>query len=289
MNNSIFRGYSIQQLDEQYNNRARVPEFQEYLTRWERGSELARQESQVREDVAYGTGEREKLDIFPAPRPDSPVLIYIHGGYWQQLNKSYFSFLAPFLVEKGFSVVVVNYPLCPTVKLADIVRSLRWAAVFLYRNDRQYNGDPERLTLLGHSAGGHLVAMLLATHWGELDSSLQEGLIKTGISVSGLFELEPIRHTFVNEALNLDQSEIDGLSPINLTAPAKGKLDLFVGAKESEEFKRQSADFAKAWSTAEFQTHYEELDGQDHFSIVDEITNPESSICKVLCSGIRTG
>ena len=285
MNNTVFRDYSIQQLDAQYNNRARVPEFEEYLTRWERDSERVRQQTEVRENIAYGTGEREKLDIFPAQQPDSPVLVFIHGGYWQLSDKANFSFIAPPLIEKGFTVVLVNYPLCPAVKLRDIVRSLRWAAVFLYRNIRQYNGDPERLNLMGHSAGGHLVAMLLATPWSELDSSLQDGFIKTGVSISGLFELEPIQYTFVNEAMKLDQSEIDDLSPINLAAPSAGNLDLLVGAKESEEFKRQSADFAKAWSTAEFRTHYEELAGQDHFSIVDEIVNPQSSIFKVVCSG----
>ncbi|MDJ0957135.1 MAG: alpha/beta hydrolase [Arenicellales bacterium] len=284
MNNSIFRNYSIQQLDEQYNNRARVPEFEEYLKRWEHDSERVRQASKVREDIAYGTGEREKLDIFPARRPDSPVIVFIHGGYWQLLDKSRFSFIAPPLIEKGLTVIVLNYPLCPAVKLKDIVQSLRWAMVFLYRNLRKYNGDPERINIVGHSAGGHLVAMLLATPWRELDSSLQDGFIENGVSISGLFELEPIRHTFVNEALKLDQSEIDELSPISLAAPSKGKLDLFVGARESEEFKRQSADFAKTWSTAEFQTHYEELAGQDHFSIVDEIVNPKSSIHKALCS-----
>ena len=282
MNDTVFRSYSIQQLDEQYNNRARVPEFQEYLTRWAQDSERVRQETEVRENIAYGTGEREKLDIFPAQQPDSPVLVFIHGGYWQVLYKSYFSFLAPPLVEEGFSHVVVNYPLCPAVRLRDIVRSLRWAMVFLYRNIRQYNGDPERINLAGHSAGGHLVAMLMATPWNELDSSLQDGFIKTGVSISGLFELEPIRHTFVNEALKLDQSEIDELSPINLDPPSAGRLDLFVGAEESEEFKRQSTDITSAWSTPEFLTHYEELAGQDHFSIVDEIVNPQSSLFKSL-------
>ena len=281
MNKSIFGAYSIQQLDEQYNNRARVPEFEEYLKRWERDSARVRQESPVRENIAYGTGEREKLDIFPG-QSGSPALVFIHGGYWQLLDKSRFSFIAPPLIEKGYTVVVLNYPLCPAVKLRDIVRSLRWAMVFLYRNINKYNGDPERLNLAGHSAGGHLVAMLLATPWSELDSSLQEGFIKTGVSISGLFELEPIRHTFVNEALKLDQSEIDELSPINLAPPSTGRLDLFVGAKESEEFKRQSADITNAWSTPEFMTYYEELAGQDHFSIVDEMVNPQSNLFRLL-------
>ena len=278
MSNSVYRSYSIQQLDEQYNNRARVPEFQEYLDRWERDSKRVRQESKVKENIAYGTGEREKVDIFPGHQSDSPVVIFIHGGYWHLSDKSSFSFIAPPLVEKGFTVAIVGYPLCPAVKLRDIVRSLRWATVFLYRNIRQYNGDPEQLRLVGHSAGGHLVAMLLSTPWSELDSSLQDGLIRTGVSISGIFELEPIRYTFVNAAVDLNQSEIDELSPINLAAPSMGRLDLLVGAKESEEFKRQSADFAKAWSTTEFETHYQELEGQDHFSIVDEIVEATGKV-----------
>ena len=278
MNNSVFRHYSVQQLDEQYNKRAEVPEHQEYFNRWKLDSEQVRQNHVVRENLAYGTGERETMDIFPAQQSDSPGVVFIHGGYWQALDKSYFSFIAPLLLRLGFAVVVLNYPLCPTVRLRDIVRSLRWAMIYLYRNVKQYNGNPEQFHLVGHSAGGHLAAMLMSTPWSEIDSSLRDGFVNKGVGISGVFELEPLRHTFINQALNLDQSEIDDLSPIYLFPPSIGAMDVMVGSEESAEFKRQSEQFALAWSKDEFVARCQVLENHNHFSILDEMLRPDGKI-----------
>lgn len=287
MSDKVYKGYTAQQLDQQYNNRAAVPNHEEYIERWKLDSEQARRQLGVKENIAYGAGERETLDVFPAQIRNVPVVVFIHGGYWQALDKSYFSFVAPPLLQHGFTVVVLNYPLCPAVSLQDIVRSLRWALVYLYRNIGRYNGNAEQMHLVGHSAGGHLAAMLLATPWSQLDSALGNALIRDALSISGLFELEPLRHTYVNQALKLDQTACNLLSPINLPPPISGNMDLFVGGEESAEYKRQSKQLQRIWSRPQFRLRYQTLDGHNHFSILDEMIRSQGKI--FTCISARHG
>lgn len=283
MNKSnIFGGYSAQQLEVQYNKRAEVPDHEQYFLRWQDDSIHTRQNTDTKEDIAYGSSERETVDIFPASQAHAPVVVFIHGGYWQAMDKSYFSFIAPPLVERGFTVAVLNYPLCPAASLSSIVRSLRWAMIYLYRNIAHYNGDRDRFHLIGHSAGGHLTALLLATAWSNLDSALPASMLKSGIGVSGVYQLEPLHHTYLNQALNMSQAEIDELSPVNLPPPLAGKMALFVGGDESDEFKRQSKLFAQTWTNGGFYTRYDVLPGRNHFSILDELTDPSGAILNCL-------
>ena len=283
MNDSdVFGGYSAQELDVQYNKRAEVPHHQSYFLRWQEDSARARRSTDNKEGIAYGTNERETVDVFPAHQAHAPVVVFIHGGYWQAMDKSYFGFIAPPLVERGFTVAVVNYPLCPAASLSDIVRSLRWAMIYLYRNIANYNGDRDRFHLIGHSAGGHLTALLLATAWPNLDSALPADMLKSGIGVSGVYQLEPLRHTNINQALNMSQAEIDDLSPVNLPPPLAGEMALFVGGDESDEFKRQSKLFATTWAKGDFSTRYDVLPGRNHFSILDELTDPAGAILNCL-------
>lgn len=278
----MFQTYTTEQLEVQYNKRVEVPDHEEYFERWRSDSEAVRQRHAARLDVRYGAGERETLDVFPARGGAAPVAVFIHGGYWQALNKSYFSFIAPSLLERGFTVVVLNYPLCPAVRLRDIVQSLRWAMIFLYRNVEHYNGAREELHLLGHSAGGHLTAMLQATKWSALDSSLNAPLVSSGISISGVFELEPLQYTSVNQALQLEQAEIRELSPMRLAPPVAGEIDLLVGESESDEFKRQSKQLEQVWSGDQFAARYQVLSGHNHFSILEELARPEGVIVQRL-------
>lgn len=282
MNAIVYKDYSAQQLDQQYNNRAAVPDHQQYFERWRHNSEQARRRLEAIENIAYGVGEREVLDVFPAPAPNAPVVVFLHGGYWQALDKSYFSFIAPPLLHHGFTVVVVNYPLCPAASLKDIVRSVRWALIFLYRNLSRYNGDAERICLVGHSAGGHLAAMLMATPWNRLDSALRNDLLPAAISISGLFELEPLRHTYVNQALNLDHAGCNLLSPIYLPPPRSGYVDLYVGGAESSEYLRQSKQLQQLWSGSQLQMRYQVLPGHNHFSILDELNGTEGKIVSAI-------
>ncbi|MFZ2652586.1 MAG: alpha/beta hydrolase [Burkholderiaceae bacterium] len=236
-------------LDAQYNNRARIPEHPQIFERWARASELTRRESLCQIDLRYANGPNETLDVFAPRLENSPVLVFIHGGYWRSLDKCDVSFVAPSFVQDGAMVVLPNYALCPAVTIEAIalqmVRALEWT----YRNAATYGADRNRIVVAGHSAGGHLATMMLSCLWHEVASDLPADLVRCAMSISGLFDLEPLRHTpFVMNDLRLTRESARRLSPAFFPRP-KGVLHAVVGAEESEEFLRQNELIQSAWGT----------------------------------------
>ncbi|HSV55264.1 MAG TPA: alpha/beta hydrolase, partial [Burkholderiaceae bacterium] len=240
-------------LDRMYNNRALVPEHGEIFKRWADASVAARTAPKARLDVAYGKGEGETLDIFPAAAANAPVLVFIHGGYWRSLDKSDHSFVAPAFTSQGACVVVPNYALCPgsenqPVTIPHIALQMVQALAWTWRNIAQYGGDPNRITVIGHSAGGHLAALLLACAWRAYGSDLPPDLLKKALAISGLYELESIMHTpFLQQSLRLTPAQVLKSSPAWLPAPRQGALYTVAGADESAEFLRQNTLMQKTW------------------------------------------
>ena len=190
---AIYRGYDRAALDAQYNNRARIPEYVGYFERWLAWSAETRAALPGGRDIAYGVLPVETLDIFPAERHDAPILIMIHGGYWYSLDKHHDSFVAEGCRPHGVATVVINYGLSPDYRMDEIVRQNRAAAAWVWRNAASIGGDPRRIHALGQSAGGHLAAMLLATDWPAFGAGLPADLVKSAVSISGIYDLEPIR------------------------------------------------------------------------------------------------
>ncbi len=265
-------------LDKLYNNRLLVPECMDILERWTQDSAAVRQSVDCKLDVAYGQGDKEKLDIFPCASTDSskaaPVLIFIHGGYWRSLDKADQSFLAPSFTQQGSCVVIPNYSLCPAVTVSDIVLQLVNAVAWVYKNIDNYGGDPQRITVAGHSAGGHLVAMLLSCLWQKFDATLPNDVVKSALSISGLFELEkPMYSPYLQDSLHLTPTEVKRISPAWMPAPKQGKLYSVVGGDESPEFLRHNQLIQDAWGKRAVPV-CEQLPGLNHFTVLEALCQP---------------
>lgn len=293
---ALYRGYDRQALDAQYNNRARVPNFATYLARWKHDSALARSRMLgmgAKIDLAYGPSPRERLDVFPAkPGPGGqkpPVLAFFHGGYWRALDKSDFSYPAPAYTGAGITYVSIGYSLTPSVTLAEIVRQARESVAWLYRNPDIHGGDVGRLYVSGHSAGGQLAPMVASTDWAA--QGLPADLIKGTVAISGLFDLEPIRLSYLDEGMGLNADSVRENSPIHQIPPAKrhaGPLILCVGGEESPEFHRQQAEYAQKWAQTQSPAHIVAAPGCDHFSIADWFGDSASSLFQA-CRGLALG
>ena len=261
--------------DEQYNNRARIPEHPAILQHWADASVRALQSSPAMREFAYGDGLGERLDVFPAERSGSPVLVYIHGGYWRALGKRDQSFVAPPFVDAGAMVVLPGYALCPIVSVEHIVLQLVRALAWVHRHAGEFGGDAQRIVVAGHSAGGHLATMMLACDWRGVAPDLPADLVKAALSISGLYELEPLRQApFLAPDLKLSTAQAGRLSPAAFPAPANGSLVTVVGGDESEEFHRQAALISQAWGRTVIAA--EEVAQRNHMNVLHELAEPGS-------------
>ncbi len=263
-------------LDRMYNNRALVPEHAAHFAAWARDSAIARQQHLCHLDLPYGTGPNETIDIFPAAQRDSPapVLVFIHGGWWRSLDKADHSFIAPAFTQTGACVVLPNYALCPAVTVPDITLQMVHALAWTWRQVAAYGGDPNRITVVGHSAGGHLATMLLACVWPVVDPELPKRLVRNVLSISGLYDLDVVRRIpYLKADLRLTPAQAKKASPACLPRPAHGHLATVVGAEESPEFIRHNGLMRAAWGPRRVPV-CEQLPGLNHFSVVQALAQP---------------
>jgi arylformamidase len=266
-------------LEGMYNNLARVKDYPAYFERWARESAAARDTLPARIDLPYGTGVNETLDVFPAPVPDAPVLVFIHGGYWRAMDKKDHSFISPAFNDRGICVVQPNYALCPgtperpvTVPgiMWQMVRALEWT----WRHIAAHGGDPSRITVAGHSAGGHMAAAMLACDWKAVAPDLPAQLVRNALSISGLYDLRPLQRTpFLEHTLRLTDADVLRASPALWPAPKRGPLYAVAGGAESEEFIRHNAMIREAWGRNAVPV-CEVLPGLNHFDVVDALADP---------------
>lgn len=263
-----------QWLERMYNNRMRVPDHGDYFTRWAAQSALVRQHLPCERDIAYGDDPRERLDAFHAPRKGAPLVVFIHGGYWKALDKSHHSFLAAAFHEAGAAVVVPNYAFCPRVTIPQITLQVARATAWAWRNASRVGADPRRITVIGHSAGGHMAAMMMACAWNVFDKDLPAVLVKSAMGVSGLYDLEPLMHTpSLQEVLRITPEQVHSASPARLPRPAKGRFYSVVGGQESGEYLRLNRLIQQAWGRERVPVATS-VAGLNHFSILDALAKP---------------
>ncbi|MEF8833304.1 MAG: alpha/beta hydrolase [Halofilum sp. (in: g-proteobacteria)] len=266
----VYNSYTADELQQQYSARSAVPEHPEIFERWRADSAAWRDHEAPAPwiDLAYGERPRQRLDLFhPDGTSPAPLHVFFHGGYWQSMARDDFSFVARGLNARGIAVAVVGYSLCPDVSLTTIVDEARSAIAWLHARRWELHLDSGRLQISGHSAGGHLAAMLAAT-----PPAARGGVTIDWIApVSGVFELEPLVHTALNEALQLDPPTARELSPLAAEPVGSIAVDAWVGALESAEFHRQSAEFVNQWQLAGATTGLHQAGHCHHFSVLDAL------------------
>jgi len=264
-------------LSKLYNNRELVPDHAQYFARWAEDSQKARGTMASHLDLRYGEAPGETLDLFPSRKGDGSCMMFIHGGYWRSLDKRDYSFLSPTFVAGGISLAVVNYDLCPKVSMEEIVRQMLRASRWLWLNAEEYGMDQDRLYVSGHSAGGHLTAMLMAAQWPTFDRQLPKDLWKGGLAISGVYDLRPlIDIDWLNVDLRLDEATALRLSPAFLPPATRCPVVTCVGADESSEFIRQNALLGARWKNV-FAGDIPSP-GRHHFSVVDALAEENGAL-----------
>ena len=230
--------------------------------------------------MPFGPTLAEHVDLYPACE-NAPVIVYVHGGFWCLRTSKEFGFVARGPVSEGVATVVTNYDLCPRVTIGEIVRQTRAALAWAYKNAASFGGDPERIHVAGHSAGGHLVAMLLATDW-EGEYGLPGDIIKSATAISGLYDLAPFPYTFLQPQLQLGYDQILKNSPILHIPDAPPPLLVAYGENETDEFKRQSEEFLDAWRANGLEGEILILQNKNHYEVIDGFLDAESPLCSAV-------
>jgi arylformamidase len=253
----------------EYNNRARVPEHPAHIAGWARDA-AAYRDKHAPHSMVYGASARNRIDFFPADGAGA-IVVFIHGGYWQALDGSFFSHLAAGLNAHGIDVAIPSYDLCPDVTIDQIIGEMRTASRELAKLGRP-------LVISGHSAGGHLAACMLATDWRAYDASLPVSLVAAAYAISGLFDLGPLVGTSINTPLRLDDATARAASPLFWKRPAHGSLDAVVGGNESAEYLRQSRTIVDAWGASGLPTRFGAVEGANHFTAIAPLADPNSAM-----------
>ncbi len=278
----VYGDFDQETLDNEFLIVRTVPNLEPFIADYARLSAEARATLDCRQDVSCGDHPDQMVDIFPAAGRDAggnggaaPVFIFIHGGYWRMLSHRESSFMAPNMVGNGIAVVSVNYSLAPGASIDTIVRQCREAIAWTWRNAADFGGDPDRIFVCGSSAGGHLTGMMVAGGWHD-ELGIPADTIKGAIPLSGLHDLEPLRHSCVNEWAQLDEVSARRNSPVHHLPENGCPLILSYGGSETAEFKRQSKILADAWRAKGGQADLFEHPTRNLFDIVFDLCDPDS-------------
>ena len=265
-----WRNMSREQLDAGLNNGVAVSNSADISAGWVERSEAMKAKYSAHLDLSYGPAERNKFDFIKAAE-GGPTLLLIHGGYWQMRSKDFFTCFAAGPMAHGINVAVVGYTLAPEASLDQIVAELHASVDALVEQLPALGGDPERIVVSGWSAGGHLTSTTLA-----------HPAIKGGVAISGIYDLEPIRHSYLNEKLKLDEAMSQRQSPLKQDGGPMAPLSIVVGGGELPILRQQSADLAAFRAQRGLPVSYEEIPGANHFTIMEQLESPTGRITTLI-------
>ena len=274
------------QIDAEYNAAAALPDAGVYTRRYAQRALDARTRLACKIDVPYGPTLDETLDIFPADRPGAPVFVFLHGGYWRAFSSKEFSGVALGLQPLGITTVVVNYSLCPKVTIDEITRQARAAVAWTLRHVGAHGGDASRVAVGGHSAGGHLSAMCLQARWHD-DYGLPADPLRAAVLVSGVYDIAPLRHSYLQPQIRLDDGLVARNSPLFAVRACATPILVTYGGAESAEFARQSNTFHDAWQHTGNRSTLLALAGANHFSAIDGFESRDSALCRWLAAALH--
>jgi arylformamidase len=269
----IFLQYGKAELDRQYDQRAWAPNAAEIIQRYTERSEHVRAALGEPRVFSYGTSSAETLDLYETDVPGAPIHVFIHGGAWRLLSKRDSSFAAENFVRSGVHFIALDFAQLPSVSLSDMVAQVRSAIAWIYRNAREFDGDSSRIHISGHSSGGHLAACVAVTDWSS-EFGLPREVARSVICASGIYDLLPVRLSARNDYIKLDTQTEHALSPIRHLDRLSARVFVACGALESDEFKRQSREFAAAVGPSLAAPHAE-LPMLNHFEVVETLANPD--------------
>ena len=269
----LYRGMDKAALDVAYNNTAAVgiPKRDQYVAGWSARSDAIRKARGGKIDLRYGGEPRQRLDFFACGTRGAPTLAYIHGGYWQLNDKEPYAFFGETLLPAGFNLALLEYTLAPAARMDQIVAEVRAAVAWVIDHADELGGDPRRVFVAGHSAGGHLTA-----------AAMSDVRVAGGLAISGIYDLEPVRLNYLNDKLGLDADEAARNSPILHLPSGAAPLVVSVGLDELPELIRQSEEYWAAWHGKGLPGQYVPLPGHEHFSILEELAQPSGRLLAAL-------
>jgi arylformamidase len=285
MGPAIFRHWDQDEVNRQVNARATVPDITPFMEDYARHSQRCREILSCQRDVPYGPSEPERMDIFTATKPGSPIFVFIHGGYWRMLDARDSSFMAQTFVKAGCAVVSINYALAPSVSLTEITRQCRAALAHIVASAQQMNGDARRIHVCGSSAGGHLTGMMIARGWAQ-NFGLQEDFIQSASILSGLMDLEPVRLSYCNEWVQLDEQSAYALSPIHHLPAKPLPVVVAYGTSETTEFMRQSEVYASACAALGCNVSIVSEAQSNHFDLPLRLMQPDAPLTRAVLAAM---
>jgi arylformamidase len=277
---TVYKNYTKAELELHFDPQKSVPDHARWTEERNSASQQARKKLKSFLEVAYGDSPRERMDIFPAQRPNAPVLLYFHGGYWRSGSKEQNCHFAELFVKAGAAVAVVEYDLCPQATVTDIVRQARASVAWAFKNISQYSRDPSKIFISGSSAGGHLVAMALAHDWKK--EGLPRDLIKGATAISGVYDLDAVLHLDVNKEIRLTPESARENSPLLHPPLPYAPLIVAAGGAEPKGWQEQSQRLFALCKERGVLCESIVIPGAHHYSIGLQLADPQSPLTRAM-------